>query len=88
MEYCGQGLSGRLDSTVAQARSEVGAIPMDCGRLEQFLNDICDDVEHAQKALGREADRQGAEWCIAASAKGARALHRVTTVKAIPTPVV
>eukprot|EP00959_Pyramimonas_sp_CCMP1952_P136864 2863700-Pyramimonas_sp.AAC.1 len=61
---------------------------MDCRRLEQFLDDILDDVERAQKALGRDADRQWAEWCVEASAKGAWALHRVTEVKAIPTPVV
>eukprot|EP00959_Pyramimonas_sp_CCMP1952_P155540 3253885-Pyramimonas_sp.AAC.1 len=61
---------------------------MDCRRFEQFLDDIHDDVEQVQKTLGRDADPQWAEWCAEASAKGARALHKVTKVKAIPTPVV
>eukprot|EP00959_Pyramimonas_sp_CCMP1952_P373306 7817741-Pyramimonas_sp.AAC.1 len=76
------------NSTAAQARSEVGAVPMNCRRLEQFFDDIRGDVEQAQKALGRDADCQWAERCVGASANGARALHKVTKVKAIPTPVV
>ena len=88
IQYCGERLSGRLDSAVAQTRREISKTPMECDKVEQLLGYIADDAGHAQKIAKSDAARRWADWRLEASAQGARALREVTGVKAMPVPAV
>eukprot|EP00959_Pyramimonas_sp_CCMP1952_P020375 429872-Pyramimonas_sp.AAC.1 len=66
----------------------VARIPMEVDDILQFVEEIADDVEFASKAMMRDVAEAWECWCIEASAKGARALHRVTKVRKIFVPAV
>eukprot|EP00959_Pyramimonas_sp_CCMP1952_P179191 3746055-Pyramimonas_sp.AAC.1 len=74
--YSGQGLSGRLDASVSQARAMVARVPMEVDDILQFVEEIADDVEFACKAMVRDVTEAWECWCVEVSAKGARALRR------------
>eukprot|EP00959_Pyramimonas_sp_CCMP1952_P050154 1048051-Pyramimonas_sp.AAC.1 len=52
--YSGQGLSGRFDASVSQARTMVACVPMNVDDIIQFVEEIADDVDFASKAKMRD----------------------------------
>eukprot|EP00959_Pyramimonas_sp_CCMP1952_P295869 6188831-Pyramimonas_sp.AAC.1 len=61
---------------------------MDMDRIQQFLDEISDGVSCAGGGQLKDSNQAWAEWCKMATQGGSTPLHRVTTVKAIPSPAV